>query len=82
MRYFMWKSLPALTSRLRPEPESLEQESEQVFYTAPILDEKEWTPEAAQLRVERAYAKGGFTLWAQAVLHEAEIEERVKRAKR
>jgi len=81
MRSFMWSSVPDLTARIHRPPMTEDERQDVYLVSLPGLEEQ-WSWEAAEVRLKKAYDEGGFSLWAQTALRELEAEVRVERTRR
>lgn len=81
MRSFLWSAWPSLAARIHRGPED-EQERKAALEAAPFGVQEEWSTEASEARLKRAYDEGGFPLWAQTAFRELEAEARIERARR
>lgn len=81
MRSFLWSMWPSLSNSIHRSPEN-EDERQESSRVTPYGAEEEWSVEASEERLKRAYQEGGVTLWAHIALRELEAEARVERAKR
>jgi len=81
MKFIVWGLLPSLTRRLHRAPET-EEERQLSYAIAPPGSHDGWSWEEAEKRLDSAFEQGGFPLWAEVALREAEAEARVERAKR
>ncbi|KAJ3529233.1 hypothetical protein NMY22_g9077 [Coprinellus aureogranulatus] len=81
MRSFLWSVWPSLSNSIHRSPES-EEERRESSRVAPYGTDEEWSVEASEARLKRAYQEGGVTLWAQIALRELEAEARFERSRR
>ncbi|KAF8997062.1 hypothetical protein BDQ17DRAFT_1249047 [Cyathus striatus] len=83
MRSMLSHTVPSLSSRINRPPETDEERREVYDVVIPGTNVHEnWTWEAAEERMKKAYEEGGFALWMKTALREMEAERRVEQAKR
>ncbi|KAF8056533.1 hypothetical protein FPV67DRAFT_640644 [Lyophyllum atratum] len=79
MRMAVWKALPSLTTQIHRPPEV---DDLGIPYTDSSEPDPTWDWEAAEKRLQAAYADGGFPAWLQTALKETEAEVKLERARR